>query len=97
MTKLTGFSSTYVSESENGWRMATVSYLNSIKNNLMLSDEDKKVLLLAYNRDRLNVNDDLLYYLIDNDLVESLEIIRKFDEFCDEIKKIAKKFQCKAR
>ena len=97
MAKISGFSPAYVSESENGVRMATLIYLKSLKENLHLSEEESNALLRAYNRDRLNIDEDILYYLIDNDLLDSLDVIRKLDKKGELIKRLAKNLQDKKR
>lgn len=86
-----GLSAAYISDLENNNRKATMSVTNKICNNICLTEQELQSMMDAFTRDRLDIPVDLLYYLINNDLIESLKMIKETDEKGINIKKLALK------
>ena len=89
-SSICGFSPAYISDLEKSNRKPTLNVINSIIENIPLSKEEKDSLLKAFNRDRLNIDEELLHYIIDNDLVESLRVFKEFDSDGSHVKSFAK-------
>jgi len=81
----------YTSDLENNNRKATMSVINKICSNIVLTEQEKEAMMDAFTRDRLEIPVELLCYLIDNDLLESLKIIKETDPKGTNIKKLALK------
>jgi transcriptional regulator with XRE-family HTH domain len=80
----------YISDLEKGNRKATVQVMNSLTNNLMLTEEEHKKIINAFAYDRLQIPSELLLYLVDNDLLPSLQVLKECDKEGTNIKKLAK-------
>jgi len=80
----------YVCDLENGNRKATAQVMNSLTNNLTLTEEEHKEMINAFAYDRLQIPSELLMYLIDNDLLPSLKVLKEHDKEGTSIKKLAK-------
>lgn len=84
-----GLSAMYISDLENGNRKPTLRVIECISKKLLLTDEEYSMMMDAFAHDRLQVPVDILYYLIDNDLIESLNILKEVDKKGDNIKRLA--------
>lgn len=89
LSRLCGLSAAYISDLEKNNRRPTVQVVSSITENVLLTSEEYKMIMDAYNHDRLNIPVDLLFYLIENNLIESLSTIKSVDETGENIKKLA--------
>ena len=87
--KICDFSPAYISDLEKDNRKPTLELINRISNNLILTEEEKNSMKNAFIHDRLEVSPELLYYLIDNDLIESLKILKELDSKGENIKRLA--------
>lgn len=87
--KICDFSPAYISDLEKDNRKPTLELINRISNNLILTEEEKNTMKNAFIHDRLEVSPELLYYLIDNDLIESLKILKELDSKGENIKRLA--------
>ena len=87
-----GVSAVYLSDLENSARKVTLTVVDKVKSNLILSEEEEKKVMSAFSHDRLDIPVELLYYLIDNELVDSLKTIQKEDVKGESIKCLALKF-----
>jgi len=83
----------HISNLENNNRKVTMSVINKICNNVILTEEENQIMMDAFAHDRLDIPVELLYYLIDNDLIESLKTIKETDEKGINIKKLALKLE----
>ena len=81
----------YISDLENNNRKVTMTVINKIIKNILLTEIEQKEKMDAFCKDRLNIPTDLLYYLLDNDLLESLKIIKDKDKTGENIKQLALK------
>ena len=88
-SKICDFSPAYISDLEKDNRKPTIELINRISNNLILTEEEKNTMKNAFIHDRLEVPSELLYYLIDNDLIESLKILKELDSEGKNIKRLA--------
>lgn len=88
-----GVSAIYISDLENNNRKSTMSVINKICNNICLTEQELQSMMDAFTRDRLDIPVELLYYLIDNDLIESLQTIKESDKKGVNIKKLALKLK----
>ena len=68
-----------------------MSVINKICNNIVLTEQESQAMMDAFARDRLDVPVELLYYLIDNNLIESLKVIKEEDQKGTNIKNLALK------
>ena len=89
-SSICGFSPAYISDLEKSNRKPTLNVINSIIENISLSKEEKAILLKSFNHDRLNIDEELLHYIIDNELVESLRVFKEFDLDGSHVKSLAK-------
>ena len=92
-SKTCHISGAYISDLEHGNRKATVQVMNNITNNLTLTDEENKDMINAFAYDRLQIPTELLCYLVDNDLLPSLKVLKEHDKEGNSIKKLAKTMQ----
>lgn len=74
-----GISATYVSDLENNNRKPTMKVIQSISENINLSEEEHKMMMDAFAHDRLNIPVELLYWILDNNLIQSLDDLKKLD------------------
>jgi len=86
-------SPTYICDLENGHRKATMQVMNNISNTLSLTEEENKNMMDAFSYDRLQIPTELLYYLIDNDLLESVKAFKEYDEKGTAVKGFAKELK----
>ena len=63
--------------------------LQRILKKLDLTKTEKEEVMKAFARDRLDIPVELLYYLIDNELIESIKIIKNEDAKGETIKRLA--------
>ena len=83
----------YISDLEKGNRKATAQVMNNITTNLNLTEEEHKDMINAFAYDRLQIPSELLMYLVDNDLLPSLKVLKENDKEGKSIKKLAKTFK----
>lgn len=93
MSRLCECSAVYISDLENNNRKVTMNVINNISSKMLLSDEEKNQMMQAYSHDRLQIPVELLYYLIDNNLLESIKILKEYDKDGTSIKQMAKKIK----
>ena len=82
-----GISAAYISDLENGNRKPTINLLNKISSSLALTEEESKVMFEAFSYDRLQVCPDIVHYLLDNDLIETLNTLKQYDSDGSKVKK----------
>lgn len=88
-----GVSAIYISDLENNNRKVTMSVINKICNNICLTEQEHQTIMYAFSHDRIDIPVELLYYLINNDLIDSLQTIKEIDEKGVNIKKLALKLE----
>jgi transcriptional regulator with XRE-family HTH domain len=88
-----GVSPVYLSDLENSSRKVTSTVIEKVKSSLELSEDEEAKVMSAFSHDRLDIPVELLYYLIDNDLLDSLKTIQKEDSKGESIKCLALKFK----
>lgn len=93
LASILGISAVYLSDLENNARKVTLNVIEKIKSNLILTEDEEKLMMNAFTHDRLNVPVEILYYLIDNDLLDSIKTIKKEDAKGESIKRLAKTFK----
>lgn len=81
-----GISATYISDLENGNRKPTLNLIDKISSSLVLTEEENKKMFDLFSYDRLELYPDLVHYLIDNDLIDSLNILKKYDKDGSKVK-----------
>lgn len=89
LANVLGVSAVYLSDLEKNSRKVTLSVIEKIESNLILTEQEEETIMNAFTHDRLNIPVDLLYYLIDNNLLESIKTIQKEDENGESIKRLA--------
>ena len=89
-SEATGFSAGYLCDLENSNRMGSLEVINKISNKICTSEEENKAMVKAYMCDRLTLPSELIYYLVENELLESIKIIKEHDPKGESIKKLAK-------
>jgi len=87
----------YICDLEKGNRKATVQVMNNVSTNLTLTEEEQKDMINAFAYDRLQIPKELLYYLIDNDLLESIKIFKEHDEKGLQVKQLAKNLRIQTK
>jgi len=97
MSRICGCSAVYISDLENNNRKVTMSVINNISSKMVLTNEEKEQMMQAYSHDRLQIPVELLYYLIDNDLLESIKIFKEHDEKGTKVKQFAKSLKKQAK
>lgn len=88
-SEITGISPAYICDLEQGHRKGNLGIVKNISEKLILSEEDHKILINAFYRDHLSLPEDLIYYLIDNDLLDSIKILKEFDQDGSNIKRLS--------
>lgn len=88
-----GVSAAYLLDLENNARKVTINIINKIKSNLVLTQDEELKMEKAFMHDRLIISTDLLYYLIDNDLLDSIKTIQEEDKKGESIKRLALTFK----
>lgn len=87
--KLCMFSPAYISDLEKNHRKPTLEVIKRISENFVITEEEQKIIMNTFIHDRLELPIELLYYLIDNDLIESLRILKEVDKDGQNIKRLA--------
>lgn len=92
LAKLVGFSNVYISDLEKGNRKPTLKMINIFCNTLLLTDEEKQKLNdgFAYAHPELVIPSDIMYYILENNLVDTIRIIQQEDENGTKLKTLAK-------
>ena len=80
----------YICDLEKGNRKATLQDMDNVVNNLILTEEEHQEMINAFAYDRLQIPVELLYYLIDNNLLESIKAFKEYDEKGTKVKQFAK-------
>lgn len=93
LSEITGISPAYICDIEQGFRKGTIDTVNIISDRLALNGFENKLLFNAYYRDHLSLPENLIYYLIDNDLLDSINIIKENDQDGSYIKRLAHDLQ----
>ena len=88
-SEITGVSPAYICDLEKGYRKGTLEMVNTISERLMLSENENKLLMNSFYRDHLSLPEDIIYYLIDNDLLDSIKTIKENDKCGEIIKTLA--------
>lgn len=88
-SEITGISPAYICDLEKGYRKGTLETVNTISERLILSENENKLLMNSFYRDHLSLPEDIIYYLIDNDLLDSIRTLKKNDKNGDHIKTLA--------
>lgn len=95
MSKLCGVSPIYISDLENNNRKVTLNVINNITGKVVLTKEENEQMMQAYSHDRLDIPVELLYYLIDNDLLDSIKTFKEYDSNGTIVKQLAKSLKDK--
>ena len=89
LASLCELSAAYVSDLETNKRNPTLKVIKHMSENLKLTEFEHKMMMDAFAHDRLQIPVDLLYYVIDNDLIESLKVLKEVDKDGQNIKHLA--------
>lgn len=89
LATLCEFSAAYISDLEKNNRKPTLKVIKHMSDNLKLTEIEHKMMMDAFAHDRLQIPVDLLYYVIDNDLIESLKVLKEVDKEGQNIKSLA--------
>jgi transcriptional regulator with XRE-family HTH domain len=87
----------YICDLEKGNRKVTPQVMSNMTSNLILTEEEQKAMINAFAYDRLQIPAELLYYLIDNDLLESIKIFKEHDEKGIKVKQFAKSLEIQTK
>ncbi len=87
--KLCEFSPAYISDLEKNNRKPSTEVIKRISERLAITRDEQKMMMDAYFHDRLEIPSELLHYIIDNDLIESLKILKELDSDGQDIKNLA--------
>lgn len=85
----TGISPAYLCDLEKGFRKGNLEIAQTICEKLILTEEQTKMLMNAFYRDHLTLPEDIIHYLIDNDLLDSIRDIKKSDQCGESVKTLA--------
>ena len=85
----TGLSTTYIFDLEKGNRLPTEEVITKLVNNIQLSESETQLLWDCFVYDRHAIPQDILNYLLDNDLLEYIRAIKEKDEKGIEFKRFA--------
>lgn len=92
---LLGFTAPYVGDLEKNNRKPSENVVELILEKFSLSKEEKYMLIKGYLHDQLIVPNELLYYLINNDLIDSIRVIKENDVDGSKLKEFADSFKKK--
>ena len=90
-------SAAYVCDLEKGNRKVTSQVMSNMTSNLNLTEEEHKAMINAFAYDRLQIPKEVLYYLIDNDLLESIKIFKEYDAKGTKVKQLAKSLETRTK
>lgn len=88
-SEITGISPAYICDLEKGYRKGNLNTVMKISEKLILSEDENKMLMYSFYREHLSLPEELIYYLIDNDLLDSIKIIKENDKNGERIKTLA--------
>ena len=83
-----GFSAMYISDLENGNRLPTLEVIRRFKETLVLSEEEDNMLIDGYKHAHPSIPLDIMYYIIDNDLIEPLTKLKEINKDGSKIKEL---------
>ena len=86
---ITGISPAYLCDLEKGYRKGNLELVRTICEKLTLTKQEHKMLMNAYYRDHLSLPEDIIYYLIDNDLLDSIRNIKENDQHGESVKTLS--------
>lgn len=86
---ITGISPAYLCDLEKGNRKGTLEVAKTICEKLILAEEETKMLMNAFYREHLTLPEDIIYYLLDNDLLGSIKTIKENDKCGKSIKTLS--------
>lgn len=89
LSEKTGLSTTYIFDLEKSNRLPTEEVIAKLMNNIQLSESETQLLWDCLVYDRHAMPQDVLNYLLDNDLLEYIRAIKDMDENGDELKRFA--------
>lgn len=92
---ITGISPAYLCDLEKGYRKGNLETVKTICEKLTLTKEEHKMLMNAFYRDHLSLPEDIIYYLIDNDLLDSIRNIKENDQHGESVKTLSLNFNQK--
>lgn len=89
--KIVGFSAVYICDLEKGNRKPTLEMINKFSKVLILSEEEKKKLNdgFAYAHPNKVIPPDIMYYILENNLIEPIRMIKETDEKGIKIKQLS--------
>lgn len=79
----------YICDIEKGNRYPTVDLIQRLIANFELTEQEINMLWNTYSRERLSLPPELLHYLINNDLLQSIHRIKEVDPKGEKIKSLA--------
>lgn len=84
------FTPAYISDLEKGNRLPTLEVLSRVSQKIILSEEEKKLLNEGYRfaHPSIFIPIDVMYYILENDLVDSIKKLEKLDKKGTKIKKL---------
>lgn len=82
-------SAVYISDLEACNRKATMNVIEHVSSKIPLTDEEFSAMKKAFVRDRMDIPKEVINYLVDNDLIESLESLSRTDQNGSHIKQLA--------
>ena len=88
--KLVGFSAPYICDLESGNRKPTLEMINKFSKVLILTEEEKKLLNdgYAFAHPGVVIPPDIMYYILENNLVDTLRDLKSKDKDGTKIKKL---------
>lgn len=92
-SEITGISPTHICDLENGNRRGTLQVIQKISKTLILSEDENKLLMNAFFHDNSMLPKDLLYYLISNDLLDTIKILKEYDQDGSNVKRLAQNLE----
>lgn len=84
------FTPAYISDLEKGNRLPTLEVLSRVSQKIILSEEEKELLNEGYRfaHPSIFIPIDVMYYILENDLVDSIKKLEKLDKKGTKIKKL---------
>ena len=82
------FSAAYMSDLEKNNRKPSFEVVKRIKENIVLSMEETNLLMRAFAHDRKEIPEEVVYYLLNNELIERMLVLANLDPNGTHIRKL---------
>ena len=90
-----GFATTYIWDLENGHRRITLSIATRFIKNFDLDENEVNEIYEIYNHDNGIIPADLVYFIVNNKLIDDIRTIKEYDSKGQTIKKLAESYEKK--